>query len=425
MPDDNRALVLTVGTGTADQLEETLLTPLRKSIEKGQWAKIVLLPSKQTEGNAFALRDAHAQYPIEVRSLRRVGDEEDVDACFEHFERQLAVLLEAGYAPAGVTADFTRGTKAMSAALVLASIVHGIRTLRYITSPRRDSRGMVVPGTEAPSDFSIARIIVRRELERALQLIRAGQFAAAERICSIPPAGPLGNDVRWANWAAQFWGCWDRFEYRAAESLSEASGLPRRPAWIKEFWPSDGNLKFLRRLGPKLPEPMEQRAAVCRILAADILANARRRLADGQTEEVLVRAYRVLELVGQYRLLGRGLDSGDLRPPKEWEKELAAEGSPLRPNKDGKIEIARKLGARLLEHLGDPLAGSLLDLNWVGEISLTARNKSILIHGFSSRTGGRKDKVEILLSRVETFYCEENPGNPARLGAARFPFLSS
>ncbi len=425
MPDDNRALVLTVGTGTADQLEETLLTPLRKSIEKGQWAKIVLLPSKQTESNAFALRDANPQYPIEVRPLRRLGDEDNVDACFEHFERQLAVLVEAGFAPAGVTADFTRGTKAMSAGLVLAAIVHDIRTLRYITSPQRDCRGMVMPGSEAPSDFTTAKITVGREFERALHLMRAGQFAAAERICAIPPTGPLGGDVRWAKWAAQFWGCWDRFDYRAAAALSEANGLPRRPAWIREFWPLDGNLKSLRLLAPKLPESMEQRVAVCRVLAADILANARRRLAEGQTEEVLVRVYRALELVGQYRLLSRGFDSGDLRPPKDWARKLIDTGSPLRPDRDGKIQIGRELVAHLLEHLGDPLADQLLNLDWVGEISPAARNKSILIHGFSSRTGGRKDRVETLLSRVEAFYSAEDSGNPARLAAVRFPFLSS
>ena len=423
MPDP-KALVLTVGTGTAGQLEETLLTPLRKSIEKGQWAKIVLLPSKQTESNAFALKAANPQYPIEVRALRRPGDEEDVDACFEHFERQLAVLLEAGFAPAGITADFTRGTKAMSAALVLAAIVHGIRTLRYITSPQRDSRGMVLPGSEALSDFTTAKITVHREFERALHLMRAGQFAAAERICAIPPRGPLGGDVRWVKWSAQFWGGWDRFDYRAAAALSEANGLPRRPAWIKEFWPLDENLKSLRCLAPKLPESMEQRVSVCRVLAADILANARRRLAEGQTEEVLVRVYRALELVGQYRLLGRGFDSADLRPPKDWTAKLASEGTSLRADWDRKIRIGRELVAHLLGHLGDPLAEQLLNLDWVGEISPAARNKSILIHGFSSRTGGRKDKVETLLSRVEAFYSAENSGNPARLDAARFPFLS-
>lgn len=422
---EQKVLVLTVGTGTADEIEQTLLTPLRKSIEKGQWAKVLLLPSKQTEGNAFALRDANPQYPIEVRALRRPGDEENVDACFEHFERQLAAVLEAGFAPAGITADFTRGTKAMSAALVLASIVHGIRALRYITSAQRDARGMVVPGSEAPRDFATAKITVRREFERAVHLLRAGQFAAAERICAIPPSGPLGGDVRWAKWAAQFWGRWDRFEYRAAETLSAAEGLPRRPAWITEFLPTDENLKFLRRLSPKLPEPMEQRAAVCRVLAADILGNARRRLAEGQTEEVLVRVYRTLELVGQYRLLGRGLDSGDLRPPEEFVRKLIDAGSPLRADRDGKIQIGREMVGRLLDHLGDPLAGKLLNLDWVGAISPVARNKSILIHGFSPHTGGRKDDVEILLSRVETFYSEENSGNPARLAAVRFPFLSS
>jgi CRISPR-associated protein (TIGR02710 family) len=419
-----KALLLTVGTGTADQLEQTLLTPLRKSIEKGQWAKVVLLPSKQTEANAFAMREANPSYPIEVRALRRPGDEEDVDACFEHCERQVAALVEGGFAAGEITADFTRGTKAMSAGLVLAAIVHGIPALRYITSSQRDNRGMVVPGSENPSDFATAKITVRRELERALNLIRAGQFAAAERICAIAPAGPLAGDVRWAKWCAQFWGCWDRFEYAAAQKLAAADGLPRRPGWVGEFRPSEKHLKSLGGLAAKLPASIRERVSPCRILAADILANARRRLAEGQTEEVLVRCYRVTELIGQYRLLAWGYDSGDLRPPEEWAGKLAEQGAPLRRDRDGRIQIGRELTAQLLEHLGDPVAGQLLNPDWPGGISPAARNKSILIHGFWSRTRGRRGQVETLLGRVERFYAEEHSENAARLEGVQFPFLS-
>jgi hypothetical protein len=283
-------LLLTVGTGTVDQLEATLLTPLRKSIEKGEWERIVLLPSKQTEGSAFTLKEAHKAHPMDVRALRHAGDEENVDACFEHFERELAKLLEAGIAAEDVTVDFTRGTKAMSAALALAAVVHGVRTLRYICSAQRDQQGMVIPGTESPSDFQTAKVTLRRDLERALHLLRAGQFAAAERLCAVPPAGALGNDFRWAKWAAQFWGAWDRLDYNAAEGLVAAAGLPRMPAWVKQFTPEEPSVNLLGHLKARLAREPRNCVGPCRDLAADLLANAGRRLTERQTEEVLVRA---------------------------------------------------------------------------------------------------------------------------------------
>jgi CRISPR-associated protein (TIGR02710 family) len=401
-----RALVLTVGTGTADQLEATLLTPLRKSIEKGAWERIVLLPSKQTEGSAFALKEAHKAQAVDVRALRHAGDEENVDACFEHFDRELAKLLEAGIAAGDVTIDFTRGTKAMSAALALAAVVHGVRTLRYICSGQRDQQGMVVPGTESPSDFQTVKVTLRRDLDRALDLLRAGQFAAAERLCAIPPVGALGNDFRWAKWAAQFWGTWDRFDYNAAEGLLAAAGLPRMPAWVKEFRPDERSVSLLGRLKAKLPREPRNCVAPCRDLAADLLANAGRRLMERQTEEVLVRAYRVVELIGQYRLFSQGFDSGDLAACQgTCRQRFRLRVEVLRPDREGKIQIGREAIAKLLSVLGDARAKELLDLDWMGDFTVKARNKSILIHGFRAKT--RRDnlaELERLLQRVEEFF---------------------
>lgn len=55
-------LLLTVGTGTADDPEATLIGPTRKSLEKGHWAKVVLLPSRGTEDKAIRLRDRFREY---------------------------------------------------------------------------------------------------------------------------------------------------------------------------------------------------------------------------------------------------------------------------------------------------------------------------------------------------------------------------
>lgn len=421
-----KTLLLTIGTGTAGQLETSVFAPLRKSIELGTWSRIVLLPSQQTENAAIEFRDSHPQHPVVVRPLRRPGDEQDVDSCFEQFERQMARLLEEGIGAEEVTADFTRGTKAMSAALALAAVVHGVRTLRYITSSQRDERGMVVAGSEAPNDFRTAKVTLRRDLERALHLLRAGQFAAAEQISQIAPAGPLGADFRWAAWAARFWGAWDRFDYGAAQGLLEAPGLPRRPAWVQEFWPEKPSENLLTRLKPRFPSVPQKCVAPGRDLAADILANARRRLTERQTEEVLVRAYRVVELIGQYRLFSRGFDSGDLRLPNDIRTKLEAGGIALRPSHDGRIQIGREAVAKLLDVLGDVRAPELLDLKWMGNLSVGARNKSLLIHGFRVRT--RKDNLEDvkeLLLKVEDFYLAEEDKNSVRLAAARFPFFAA
>ena len=128
-----RTLVLTVGTGDLDRLEETLFTPLRKSIATEAWTRVVLLPSSVTEDFARTLRHRLDGTAVEVSPLP-AGDENDADAAYAHFDRVLATVLR-DVALEDVVVDFTRGTKAMSAALVLAAARRAVPRLRYVTGP--------------------------------------------------------------------------------------------------------------------------------------------------------------------------------------------------------------------------------------------------------------------------------------------------
>ena len=44
-PEAGRILVMTVGTGDVTKLEETLLTPLRKSVATDHWARVMRTPA--------------------------------------------------------------------------------------------------------------------------------------------------------------------------------------------------------------------------------------------------------------------------------------------------------------------------------------------------------------------------------------------
>lgn len=123
-----KVLVLTVGTGDIDNPEATLLDPMRKSVEDGEWDRIVLLPSRTTEESAQTLQGRIANPAVEIDVLPESGQENNADVCFGHFDTVLARLIGSGFKPSNIVVDFTRGTKAMSAALVLAAIGRDIRS---------------------------------------------------------------------------------------------------------------------------------------------------------------------------------------------------------------------------------------------------------------------------------------------------------
>ena len=134
-----KTLVLTVGTGDPKNLEESLYAPLQKSIDTGGWTHVVFFPSQGTKRNARELCKRYAGSDIKFKTypLPEANMEDDADACFAFFNKKLRTVLKASDGGAShVLIDFTRGTKAMSVALVLAAVAHDVPRFRYISGGR-------------------------------------------------------------------------------------------------------------------------------------------------------------------------------------------------------------------------------------------------------------------------------------------------
>jgi len=421
-----RALVLTIGTGDVDRREETLFEPLRKSMKTEKWDKILFLPSQMTTDAATQLKDAQPDLPIVVNALSEAGDEDNADTCFRRFDEALRCLRQEGFQPTDIVIDYTRATKAMSAALVLAGVRHGIPRLRYIIG-ERDAHGMVKPGSEIVSEVHTAIVTGRRQLDRGRDLMRQGLFAAVAAILPNPPAE---SDDSWPSElraeadalarAATFYAAWDRLDYAgalcSAESL-EDTALEH----IKGLLPSAEMIEWACKLGNAVPasggpEYCANMAARVRLLAADLLANGERRIRQGHHEDAIIRAYRVLEMIGQFRLFDRNLDSGALPATDEWIKKfqdkLVKKGrAPLGSNRDGTLNAARQNVARLLLFLGDEFAKNLLcfdrdDPAGSPQLKPNVRNNSILIHGFKGVGPDDRKPLDRLFQRLADLLIE-------------------
>ena len=420
--DGNRtALVLTVGTGDKETIEQTLLTPMRKSIERGEWERIILLPSRTTEAAAGTLRDRVGGSAVEVDPLPKPGQENDANQCFAHFDRVLGQLMADGFKPVDIIADFTRGTKAMSAALVLAAVERGVELLRYVHSEQRDVRGMVVPGTEKIGRVWTKDVTARRRIGEARALMRHGDFGGAvvflqqqQQLANLFPEA-LRKEAAALRAAARIYAAWDRLDYKAAvDSLDEGEDT----AHAGEFAPTAAMERWLRRLARiRSSRPTadvhaycESQAASLRPLACDLLANAERRVRDQHFEDAQLRVYRVLELLGQIRLFDRGYDNADL--PEEEDAITAfdvAQRKRYRPgvsSTGGKRTAGRETTAHLLKHLGDPLADDLLAFGraWTRGVR---RNVSILIHGFTA-TAPEPEELSDALGRIESLLKQDH-----------------
>lgn len=421
-PSSKKALILTVGTGNIDDIERTLLVPMLKSVEDGEWDRIVLLPSRTTEEFAQTLQERISNPAVKINALPTSGQENDADACFGHFDSVLVRLIDDDFEPSDIVVDFTRGTKAMSAALVLAALGRDIPVLRYIHSEQRDERGMVIPGTEKVGQIKTNLVTERRRLEQAERLMSHGDFGAVIELLPYldgPFAGLFSEQFRVQAEAlrsvAHIYAAWDRLDYKAAVEALDQRGTATREAG--RFVPTPEMNTWLRRLDQRLKPNRSGHATMAahlRAVVCDLLANAERRLRDQHFEDALIRAYRVLELIGQIRLFDQGYNSADL-PPND-EKIKALHFSDVM----GKLRASRHQAVKLLERLGDPLADRLSQFDRRHSASQTSRrNDSILNHGFTATAPPEAAPLRKVIADLERLLKEDDTKAGERLKVAR------
>ena len=426
-------LVLTVGTGDTQNLQSTLIRPMLKSIEDGRWQRVLLLASRVSDQWAHEVGEQVQGTDIAISTLPEAGQENHADACFGHFDQVLGGLVGQGFAPASIVVDFTRGTKAMSAALVLAAIRRDIPLLRYVHSEHRDQRGMVVPGTEKVGEIGTSLVTFRKRLDLAADLMRHCDFGAVEALIPDPqsPMAPalwpenLLSEAAGLRSSCEVCAAWDRLDHsRAWETLDRTPKLVAQSP--EEFRLDEEVAAWLKELASE-PErcDMSGYARWLRSLACDLLANAERRLRDRQLEDALIRAYRILELVGQCRLFDRGYDSGcipsDDREVKAFRRKLHRKGSQDFgvDTRTGSLSAPRLIVARFLKHLNDPLGQKLATFDDMSpQLGAARRNHSLLIHGFSAAAPSDGD-LQALLGRLEDLLVEDDGGAAGRLAIAR------
>jgi CRISPR-associated protein (TIGR02710 family) len=421
------ALTLTVGSGNPKDPEGTLYQPLLKSIREGSWDKVVFLPSIVTEENARELERRLSGTAVEIIPLPGPNDENDVDSCFAHFDRVIQKLRTEGFDAVNVCADFTRGTKAMSAALVLAAIRHGVPRIRYVEGDRDPARqNNVIPGTERVRTVEPQVATASIWLDRARAFLMDGDFVA---VLGVLPDVHQAATSGWPNdllpilgavrTYAEFYSAWDRLDYSAA--VTQGEGLPNSsPDGWDDFAPRPAALEWVRELArdsPKkggIPLPSDKSGDMvvhARRVMVDLLANGRRRIRNGQFEDANLRSYRIAEMLGQTRLFYHGLDSSFLDPQNpvvaKLEKDLAKGGSSpfgsIARARQQYLTAAREQTFRLLSRLNDPLWEKLKSIG----PDVESRNHSILVHGFDRLADLDAQRLAVTYDRLEALLRED------------------
>ena len=299
-------------------------------------------------------------------NFAELNDPDELNHCYTEIRKALNQYAAAHPGWRRI-ADYTGGTKTMSAALVLAALDAGWE-LSLVKGARTDLV-RVVDGSEMAALAGGQEVRCRQRLAEARALFNnyayysaAELFESLARQAPLPPA--LGREVRDAACLARAFDAWDKFDHERAFYLLEPFQSRVVPQWI-----------FLK----SLLKAVKSKAGYEPVF--DLLGNAERRAARGRYDDAAARLYRALELLAQTRLLQQD------PPIHTGAVDLRQVPEPLRDDfgkqvdADGVLKIGLHQDYRLLRALHDPLGLAFDPLEGRLRDILTVRNQSILAHG--------------------------------------------
>ena len=295
----------------------------------------------------------------------KIGNFDDLEECFVQADGVIE-RMRAAYPGARLLADYSGGTKCMTAGLALAALEDERCEVNLVAGARVQFSGRMLDRIQFARPAQVGEIRARKLLHQVgLSLGRydySGAAALLEAINRRPLGETLHRALPVAISACHAFDAWDRLAYGEARQLL----TPYRQHFVDHYL-------VLEALC--LDSPLDRYLKV-----EEILLGAERRAAQGRYDDSLARLYRALEMIAQIRLGTYGIDTASVDLSRVPEGERAGLGSQRAV--DGKVVLNLFSAWTLLEALGDAALS-----NWFRQRKdqvkdfLIVRNQSILAHG--------------------------------------------
>lgn len=290
---------------------------------------------------------------------------DDLDEAVAAMLKAIAELRER-LPDAAFIADYTGGTKTMTAALVIAALESQGVELQLVTGTRRDLV-RVRDGSQGGISVGAEGIRLRRAM--APYVAAWGRYAygeAADGLARLrrPRDRQLRGELQIALDLSRAFDAWDRFDHAIAlELVSDYQARIGRTRGAL--------LTFLKMLAAPDDDP---RKAPARLW--DLWLNAQRRAGQGRYDDAIARLYRLLEWTAQWLLGQKGIATSDLTP------EQIPPDLDIHPNRDGKRQAGLVMAWELVAHQVQGAAAAFVEAERDRMRNLLlVRNASILAHG--------------------------------------------
>lgn len=298
---------------------------------------------------------------------------DDLDRIFLDCNKALDELSER-FPTASITADFTGGTKSMSAGLIMAALERPDINLQMVTGSRADLI-KVQDGSQFTAPANSEQIRYQRLIAPYRQAWTRYAYSEAEaglRQIKAPNNHLLRGEYTRFRELSRAFAEWDNFNHLAASDIlknyaSDALNPYLNVARILCYKESGSDAHVAKYL---------QKREAAQLL--DLYLNAQRRAAQGRFDDAIARVYRLIEWTAQWLLKTQcHIETANVDPA------FIPEGVTLTQNRDGQWQAGLFVAWQLVKHKTAGEAASFIQQEEKNLLNhLKIRNGSILAHGF-------------------------------------------
>ncbi len=303
----------------------------------------------------------------EKYKIIELSEPDDFEDCFRRMSEALREHKDVWER----VADYTGGTKTMSAALTVAALLQGW-SLSVVTGERRDTV-KVAKGTELARLVRASPFFLEQTLTQVQTLYEHHEYASAAELVEellaeeeitekeFKPMSTLHSFLRAL-------AAWDRFDYNEAYQILRAVGR----VW-QEGCALVAQIVHCQKLN----------------LVADLVGNALRRADQRRYEDAVLRLYRAVELLAQLRLQAQDLNTDNLDLDRLNLASLSPELAQKlcdRKEKEGRSWAGLLEAYAILAALNDPVGRVYRNHQAPLKDLLGQRNKLFLTHGLKPIT---------------------------------------
>jgi CRISPR-associated protein (TIGR02710 family) len=381
-----KAMIVTVGTGTKNVKD--LAHGIAFSIKRQNPDFVCFVVTEKSKQETIPYILDELALDGNQYEFKEIQDENDVEIIYQQCQE---FIKQLPYKPQDIIADYTSGTKPMSAGLCMAAVSLEISSLSYVHGRRE--QGVTISGTERLMVLEPVRIITDAKIRMIIALFNNYQFDSCLSIIHELKEKTKEPDVHekllFLEILSLAYSYWEKFDIEKA--LNELLKL-KDSKLLSQF----GIKSKIEHNKEALYQENNDNYSAMKI--ADLLANATRRAEEGKYDDAVARLYRLLEFLAQYKLFKNynGIDTANLDLNKLPSDNLKEKYQKLK-KENGKIELALYKAYELLSDLDDAIGKRFVQNKDIKQV-LGMRNKSILAHGFSPINKEGYEKVLELVS---------------------------